>query len=87
MFKGELGRIGLGICSDHPEVVYALVEAEKNALVHFSDGGRSFRTVSQGGRVGNRRFYYADSYVDSVWPNRIDDLVTRLAVFDDGGVT
>ncbi len=85
--KGELGRIGLGICRDHPEVVYALVEAERNVLLRSSDGGRSFRTVNEGSRVGNRPFYYADIYVDPVWPNRIYDLATRLAVSEDGGAT
>ncbi len=85
--KGELGRIGLGICREHPEVVYALVEAEKNTLLRSSDGGRSFKVASEGSRVGNRPFYYADIYVDPVWPNRVYDLATRLSVSDDGGVT
>lgn len=85
--RGELGRIGLGICRDHPEVVYALVEAEKNVLLRSVDGGRSFRTVNEGGRLGNRPFYYADIYVDPVWPNRVYDLATRLGVSDDGGTT
>ncbi len=85
--KGEVGRIGLGICREHPEVVYALVEAETNVLLRSSDGGRSFRTVNEGSRVGNRPFYYADIYVDPVWPNRVYDLATRLGVSDDGGAT
>lgn len=85
--KGELGRIGLGICREHPEVVYALVEAEKNVLLRSADGGASFRVISEGSRVGNRPFYYADIYVDPVWPNRVYDLATRLSVSDDGGAT
>lgn len=85
--KGELGRIGLGICREHPEVVYALVEAERNTLLRSADGGRSFKVVNEGSRVGNRPFYYADIYVDPVWPNRVYDLATRLSVSDDGGAT
>ena len=44
--EGELGRIGVAICRSHPEVVYALVEAEKSALLRSDDGGRSFKTVN-----------------------------------------
>jgi len=85
--KGELGRIGLGICRSHPDVVYALVEAKSNALLRSDDGGRNWRTVSEGGRVANRPFYYADIVVDPVWPNRVYDLASRLTVSDDGGKT
>ena len=37
--KGELGRIGVAISRSNPNVVYALVEAKKNALYKSEDGG------------------------------------------------
>jgi photosystem II stability/assembly factor-like uncharacterized protein len=85
--EGELGRIGLGLCRSKPQVVYALVEAKTNVLLRSEDGGKSFQKVNEGARVGNRPFYYADIEVDPVWPNRVYDLASRLAVSDDGGKT
>ncbi|MGQ9496337.1 MAG: WD40/YVTN/BNR-like repeat-containing protein [Thermoanaerobaculaceae bacterium] len=82
---GELGRIGLGICAGKPQVVYALVEAKTNVLLRSEDGGKSFVKVSEGARVGERPFYYADIEVDPVWPQRVYDLASRLRVSDDGG--
>ncbi len=37
--KGNLGRIGLAIAKNKPNIVYALVEAKKNALYKSTDGG------------------------------------------------
>jgi len=42
--KGDLGRIGLAIAASKPEVIYALVEAKKNALYKSTDGGRTGRS-------------------------------------------
>ena len=40
MPEGELGRMGIAIARTKPEIVYALVEAKKNALYRSEDGGR-----------------------------------------------
>ncbi len=84
---GELGRIGLAISYSHPNVVYAVVEAAKTALLRSDDGGRSFRTVNDTSTVSPRPFYYSDLRVDPAWPNRVYSLATRLTVSDDGGRT
>ena len=39
MPKGDLGRIGIAIAPGETNVVYALVEAKKNALYKSTDGG------------------------------------------------
>ena len=44
--KGDLGRIGIAISRSNPNIVYALVEAEKSALSAPSDGGRTWKTVN-----------------------------------------
>ena len=36
--KGDLGRIGIAIAPNKPNIVYALVEAKKNALYKSVDG-------------------------------------------------
>ncbi len=85
--KGQLGRIGLAISHSNPETVYALVEAEKSALIRSDDGGRTWKAVNEDPRTANRPFYYADIRVDPTWPNRVYNLATRLNVSDDGGKT
>ena len=83
--KGDLGRIGLAISASNPEIVYALVEAEKSALLRSSDGGKTWRKANEDQRTAERPFYYADIKVDPVWPNRIYNLTARLQVSEDGG--
>jgi photosystem II stability/assembly factor-like uncharacterized protein len=84
--KGELGRIGIAIARSKPEVVYAFVEAEENALYRSDDGGLSWRkTTSE--NVGGRPFYYAEIYVDPQNENRIYSLHTFINRSEDGGKT
>jgi len=85
--KGDLGRTGIAISRSNPNVVYALVEAQKSALLRSDDGGRTWKTVNEDQRTANRPFYYADIRVDPVWPNRIYNLTARLSVSNDGGKT
>lgn len=85
--KGDLGRIGIGIAASDPRIVYALVEAQKNALLRSDDGGRTWRTVNSEGGVSPRPFYYADLRVDPQDPNRIYRLASGLHVSTDGGKT
>ncbi|UCE08851.1 MAG: hypothetical protein JSW07_19000 [bacterium] len=83
--KGELGRIGIAIARNNPDVVYALVEAEKSALCRSDDGGKNWKIVNQSPNVNPRPFYYADIRVDPQNENRIYSLHSRLTVSDDGG--
>jgi hypothetical protein len=82
---GELGRIGVAFCRSHPEVVYALIEAWKSALLRSDDGGVTWRKVNESPNVAPRPFYYADLRVDPVWPNRVYSLDYVIRVSDDGG--
>ncbi len=83
--KGDLGRIGIAIASNHPKVVYALIEAEKNSLCRSDDGGLSWKIVNKEPGVNSRPFYYADIRVDPENENRVYSLQTRLNVSQDGG--
>jgi photosystem II stability/assembly factor-like uncharacterized protein len=83
--KGHLGRIGLAIAPSDPSVVYALVEAERDALLRSQDGGRTWKTVNREPDVSPRSFYYADLRVDPQNPNRVYRLASTLDVSDDGG--
>ncbi len=83
--KGNLGRIGIAISRSNPNIVYALIEAERSALVRSTDGGRTWNTVNSNQKTAERPFYYSDIKVDPQWPNRIYNLTARLRVSDDSG--
>ncbi|HJX26887.1 MAG TPA: hypothetical protein VJ885_03165, partial [Thermoanaerobaculia bacterium] len=85
--KGHLGRCGVAFAPSDPRIVYALVEAEKNALLRSDDGGRTWKTVNSDNDVSPRPFYYADIRVDPADPNRIYRLGGSLDVSTDGGKT
>ncbi|HEX2643274.1 MAG TPA: hypothetical protein VHU81_09795, partial [Thermoanaerobaculia bacterium] len=85
--KGDLGRIGLAIAPSDPRIVYALVEAEKSALLRSEDGGRTWRAVNSDSDVSPRPFYYSDIRVDPENPNRLYRLGSLVHVSNDGGRT
>ena len=85
MPKGNLGRIGLSIAHSNPEIVYALVEAEKSALLRSDDGGLKWKAVNTETDVAPRPFYFADIRVDPADPNRVYSMWTAISVSNDGG--
>jgi photosystem II stability/assembly factor-like uncharacterized protein len=85
--KGDLGRIGLSISRQNPDVVYAMVEAKKSALARSDDGGRTWKIVNDRYDVNPRPFYFGDVRADPVWPNRVYSLDYDVRVSEDGGRT
>lgn len=89
--KGNLGRIGVAIAPSKPNIIYALIEAEKNALYKSKDGGFKWHKVNDksSGRgsdgIGNRPFYYSEIYVDPQNENRLYSIYTYVNVSEDGG--
>jgi photosystem II stability/assembly factor-like uncharacterized protein len=83
--KGDIGRIGVAISRSNPDVIYALVEAKKNALYKSTDGGFKWRKVSDKSGIGNRPFYYSEIYVDPQNENRLYTIFTYVNVSNDGG--
>lgn len=84
--KGELGRMGLAIAPSQPNIVYALIESQKNGLYKSVDGGETWALVSTE-NIGGRPFYYADIFVDTKNENRIFNLHTYVDISQDGGKT
>ncbi len=83
--KGDLGRIGIAIAPGKPNIVYALVEAKKNALYKSEDGGFTWIKINDKNDIGNRPFYYSEIYVDPQNENRIYSIYTYVNVSEDGG--
>ena len=83
--EGELGRMGIAISRSNPNVIYALVEAKKNALYKSTDGGFQWKMINNKAGIGNRPFYYSEIYVDPQNENRLYSIFTYINVSDDGG--
>ncbi|MEZ4808916.1 MAG: hypothetical protein R2819_01035 [Allomuricauda sp.] len=83
--EGELGRIGIAIAKNKPNIVYALVEAKKNALYRSDDGGVKWKKINDKNDIGNRPFYYSEIYVDPENENRVYSIFTYVNVSEDGG--
>jgi photosystem II stability/assembly factor-like uncharacterized protein len=82
---GDLGRINLAISRSNPDVVYAMVEAKKSALLRSEDGGRAWKTVNDRYDVNPRPFYFGVVHVDPVLPDRVYALDYNVRVSNDGG--
>ncbi len=83
--SGNLGRIGVAIAPNKPDVIYALVEAKKNALYKSEDGGFTWKKINDKNDIGNRPFYYSEIYVDPQNENRVYSVFTYVNVSEDGG--
>ena len=83
--KGELGRIGIAIAPSNPDRIYALIEAEKNALYRTDNGGKNWKKINDKPGIGNRPFYYSEIYVDPSNDNRLYTIFTYVNVSEDGG--
>jgi photosystem II stability/assembly factor-like uncharacterized protein len=84
--KGDLGRIGLAIARNKPNIVYAIVEAKKNGFYRSEDGGFTWKLVNSNTReFGDRPFYYSEIYVDPQNENRVYSIFTYVNVSEDGG--
>jgi len=84
---GELGRAVFAFAPGDPERVYALVEAEKSALLKSDDGGSSWTAVNTDTGIATRPFYYTELAVDPDNRNRVYNIATRVQVSEDGGRT
>ena len=83
--KGNLGRIGVAIAPSNTAIIYALVEAKKNALYKSEDGGFTWKKINDKPGIGNRPFYYSEIYVDPQNENRLYTVFTYINVSQDGG--
>ncbi len=84
--KGNLGRIGVAIAPNNPDIIYALVESKKNALYKSTDGGFKWSKVNENTKqIGGRPFYYSDIFVAPDNENRVYSIFTYVNVSQDGG--
>ncbi|MDT8320287.1 MAG: hypothetical protein RQ826_07145 [Xanthomonadales bacterium] len=84
---GELGRITIAPSPAQRGRVYALVEAEKSAMLRSDDGGASWIRTNEDYNIAERPFYYTEVTADPENPERVYNIFTRLSVSIDAGKT
>ncbi|MTI87321.1 MAG: hypothetical protein FH748_05065 [Balneolaceae bacterium] len=88
--EGDLGRMGIAVAPSDPDVVYALIESEKNGFYRSTDGGYTWhlrQTAEKESAMGNRPFYYYEIYVDPNDENTIYSIWSFMSKSVDGGKT
>jgi photosystem II stability/assembly factor-like uncharacterized protein len=85
---GDYGRIGLTICHDMPNRIYALIESTKSALYKSDDGGSKWEKVNEDpAYTANRSFYFQDIIADPKNENRLWLINQIVSMSEDGGKT
>ncbi|MCX6246018.1 MAG: glycosyl hydrolase [Bacteroidetes bacterium] len=85
--SGILGRITIRISPVKPEMVYALVEAEKTGLYRSVDKGITWNLMCQSEAVNDRPFYFSYLALDPVDTNIVYKPAYNLYKSTDGGRT
>ena len=83
--EGELGRIVIAPSPSDPARVYALVEAEKSALLRSDDGGETWATTNDETNIAVRPFYYTELLIDPEDPDTVYNIASRVSVSIDAG--
>jgi photosystem II stability/assembly factor-like uncharacterized protein len=82
------GRIGLAICHDMPNRVFALIESAKSALYRSDDGGNKWEKVNEDpAYTANRSFYFQEIFADPKNENRLWLINQIVSMSEDGGKT
>jgi photosystem II stability/assembly factor-like uncharacterized protein len=82
--EGDIGRIGLDIARSDPNIMYALIEAQKGGVFKSTDRGATWVKQSA---VDERPSYFSQIRVDPKNPDRVWLLATSLYRSVDGGKT
>jgi photosystem II stability/assembly factor-like uncharacterized protein len=85
--EGDLGRITFAPSPAQRGRVYALVEAEKSAMLRSDDGGETWIRTNEDHDIAIRPFYYTEVAADPENPERVYNIFNRLSTSIDGGRT
>ncbi len=87
--KGIMGKIGLAISPQQPDVLYAAIELERRSggVFRSSDRGSSWEKQSDTVSGGTGPHYYQELYASPHAFDRIYLANVRMLVSDDGGKT
>ena len=79
------GRIAVAIAPSKPNVVYALIESTRSALVRSDDGGKTWEERDRSNWMVWRPFYFANLIVDPKNEDKVYKPDLTLIMSEDGG--
>ena len=88
--EGKLGRLAIAVANSNPEVMYTVIEAEKNekkGLYKSTDGGASWKQMNNDFGITVRPFYFSRIAVDPKDENIIIKGGLSGSISKDGGKT
>jgi photosystem II stability/assembly factor-like uncharacterized protein len=87
--KGSLGKIGLALSPQDPDVLYAAIELDRRtgAVYRSTDRGSSWEKRSEAVSGATGPHYYQELYASPHAEGRIYLVDVRMQVSDDGGKT
>ncbi len=87
--QGDLGKIGLAVSPQRPEVVYATIEGsdDDRGFYRSADGGESWEKRSSYTSGGTGPHYYQEIYASPYRFDRVYQMDVWIHVTDDGGKT
>lgn len=87
--SGNMGKTGLAISPQNPDVVYAAIELDRRtgAVYRSDDRGASWTKMSETVSGGTGPHYYQELYASPAAFDRIYLCDVRIQVSDDGGKT
>jgi photosystem II stability/assembly factor-like uncharacterized protein len=81
----NLGRIAVAVSPADPNIVYALIEADKSALYRSDDKGYNWQRVNDDPTMGHRPFYFSLIVADPVDTARVYKPGYSLVVSENKG--
>ncbi|MCB9056948.1 MAG: glycosyl hydrolase [Calditrichae bacterium] len=86
---GNMGKIGMAISPQNPDVIYAAIELERRtgAVYRSSNGGSTWTKMSDTVSGGTGPHYYQELYASPHAFDRIYLADVRMQISDDGGKT
>ncbi len=84
---GIINRVGVAVCYDRPNVVYAVIPTRSGLLYRSDDSGRRWSLVNADRDLVFRPFYFSQVRVDPRNPNRVYIISGENHVSADGGRT
>ena len=86
--KGVLGKMGVAVAANNPNVVYCMVQAKEGGVFRSDNAGTTWKRVNAEWMLRQRAFYYMAIYVDPTnWKVAYAPNVDAFWKTSDGGVT
>jgi photosystem II stability/assembly factor-like uncharacterized protein len=88
--EGKLGRIAVAIAPSNPDILYAVIESEKDkdkGLYRSDDGGQSWEQLNNDFELTVRPFYFSRIVVDPTNPDKVCKAGLSGSISEDGGKT